>query len=257
MKTALLNHTNPYRAVEGKLFAKADIPSWDTAKFEQFFDFSNRLYDDDKKKISCTRDRILLLEAEIDEEGCTHTEFLHRINKWIDENSADVANKGFYMRFGTMLRVVVQYLKSHPSAMTDSIREKLAGKPQYEWCLENYAEKVTAIGAEIIENENTSYKGNMQTKDGKVANTDKLIMDGILKVGQLYLDIANSIKPDELKKMNVKDKIASLQKLSSIHSTLKNFKPNSQIFQQININASGREELETALLDYAREENKL
>lgn len=254
MKQELLNHRNPYRAVEGKLFAGADIAKWDSQKFEEFFDFSNKLYDMEKLKISCTRERVLSLEAEMEEEGCTHNEFMHRISKWIDENADDVANKGFYMRFGTMLRVVVQYLKKHPSALTESMRDKLADKPQYAWCLEHFAPRTTVIGAEIIEAVHDSYTGNMQTKDAKVPNTDKLIMDGILKVGELYLTIANSITKKDLEKMNVKDKIGSLQKLGSIHATLKNFKPNSQIFQQININASGREELETALLDFAREE---
>lgn len=254
MKSALLDHTNPYRAVAGKLFAGADIAKWESKKFEEFFDFSNRLYDMETHKISCTLERILSLESEIENEDCTHTEFLHRINKWSDETVTDGSSRGFYMRFGTMLRVVVQYLKKHPATLTEGIKAKISDKPQYAWCLENYAEKTTIIGAEIIEQNNNSFDGNMPTKHGKVANTDKLVMDGLLKVADLYNTIANSIKKEDLEKMHVKDKIAALQKLAPVFATMRSFKPNSQIFQQININATGREELESALLDYAREE---
>lgn len=254
MKSALLDRTNPYRAIEGTLLRGADVAKWNSEKFEQFFDFSNRLYDNETRKISCSTERVLGLESDLSDETCTHAEFMHRINKWTDENPTDTSNKGFYMRFSTLLRVVVQYLKRHPSAMTPEIREKISDKPQYAWCMDNFATKVTVIGAEVVEQDNNSYVGNVQVKEGKVPNTEKLIMDGILKVGELYLTIANSISKKDVEKMNVKDKIGSLQKLSSIHATLKNFKPNSQIFQQININSSGREELETALLDFAREE---
>lgn len=256
MKEALLNHTNPYRAVEGKLFAMADIAKWDSQKFEDFFDFANRLYDTERQKISCTRDKVMMLEAQMEEETCTHAEFLHRINKWTDENTTDNANKGFYIRFATMQRVVVNYLKKHPSSLSDTVRAKISDKPQYAWCLENFAVKTTAIGAEILETENTSYEGNTKYKSGKTANTEKLIMDGILQTMELYTTIASSIKKSDLLKMNTKDKIAALQKLAPIFNVVKNFKPNSQVFQQININASGREELESALLDYAREEGK-
>lgn len=256
MKEELLNHENKYRAVQGVLFRNADMGKWEPEKFDRFFHFLERFYDSEKAKISVTNDKIQMMEKEMRDPECTHVEFMYRIDRWFTTDQESVfLSKKFYPRMATMMRIVIGYVKLHPTVLTQEIIDRIKDKPQFSWCLNTFKTKTTDIGAEVIEVDNVAFEGNKLVQGGaKGRNPELMMMETMVQSMSLIETILKSIDKKELMKMSVKDKIGALQKLFPVYGIMKNFKPNGNVFKQINIYSAGRDELEKAILDFGDDE---
>lgn len=248
---------NKYRAVRGILLRNAEVAKWESQRFIDFFDFLDRFYafdKDEKGKISCTIQRIQIAELEMKEENCPYIEFMFRIDRWTEPFDGDV-HKKFYIRLANLMRIVIRYCKFHPAVLTEELRNHIKDKPQYSWCLTNYKTTITKVGAEVVDSNTMGFQGNTLLTGMGSANADQMMLESIVKVASVYDMIASSISKRDIEKLNIKDKINALQKLSFIHSVTKSFKPNSRIFQQINVYKAGKDELEKAIMDFQADDN--
>jgi hypothetical protein len=247
---------NAFRAVRNTLLRNTDVQKWESGKFIVFFTFLDRFYsthEGREGKLNVTLEKIELAEKEYEENpDIDFGEFLWRIDRWCEPYDASLTAK-FNVRLMTMSRVVVTYCKRHPVVITDEIREICKGKKQYEWMFTNFRVVTTKIGAQVVEPNTLEFQGNIPVQ-GSMPNAEVALMESIKKVASVYDMIAGSITKKDIEKLNVKDKISALQKLSFIHSATKGFKPNNNTFKQINIYKAGKDELEASLLDFAKEE---
>lgn len=246
---------NKYRFVKDTLLRTFDVQTWEEEKFLAFLSFLDSFYEVvyGKGKLAVTVVKIQLLEQKLSEFPDNPTaEFMWRVNRWSEPFDGDV-HKKFYIRVANMMRIVFGYLKQNPAVITDAIKEHCKGKIQYEWILTNTRIVTTKMGATVVEHDPTGFTGNSMQAAG-YANADKVMLDSILKVANVYDMIASGITKKDIEKLNVKDKINALQKLSFIHTVTKNFKPNNNTFKQINIYKAGAQELEAALLDFTKQE---
>lgn len=246
---------NKYRIVKGILLKNADVQAWDETKFVSFFDFLDRFYVvlNGKGKLNVTLEKIQFCEQQLTEEPeGSFAEFMWRIDRWTEPFDGSI-HKSFYIRTANLMKIVFLYLKNHPELITDAIKEHCKGKVQYEWILSNTRVVTTKMGAEVVEHSHGGYEGNVPIRAG-YADADARMIDSILKVANVYDMIASGITKKDIEKLNVKEKINALQKLSFIHTVTKNFKPNNNTFKQINIYKAGKDELEAALLDFTKQE---
>lgn len=253
----LKDTSNKYRAVESKdrlsVIKSAEVAKWDSTKLLQFYQFCMLFWEEGKFRCnSGTMHNVYYANDNYPE--WPYKEFLHRINIWFDQKKG-YNYAAFNTRFITMTRVVNSYVKKHPGLVTPEIVEILKDIPAYAWILETYKTVTTKTGATVLEvdytrNDEKGFKREDQTLD---LSPEKNLLQAMMKVTDVYNMIAGSITKDEIKKMNVKDKINALQKLSFINGAVQKFKPNGNTFQQINIFKDSREDLEKAILDFGAE----
>lgn len=86
-------------------------------------------------------------------------------------------------------------------------------------------------------------------------NAAEVLVGAINNVIEIYNKLSASISEEDIKKMSVKERIGALQKLSYIHQTTKKFKPNLN-FIKINTKEATAESLESALLDFNKDDNE-
>jgi hypothetical protein len=179
-----------------------------------------------------------------------------RIDRFYSADDPDAVSvfRSFYPRFASMSRIVFAYLKKHPAILDSSLIEKIEGKPQYDWCMNLYRTKVTRIGAEIVEEDESGFEGNRLVKGSRdgisVPNAERLYMDSMIRAADLYNQLLKSIKPSEFRSMDIKDKISALAKLADVNKGMRNFKPNATVFNQLNVYGAQRDDLEKAILDF-------
>lgn len=247
---------NKYRIVQGVMLRQADVAKWEYQKFIDFFTFLDRFYEfkgEGDGKVSVTLLKIQQAELDLKEnpEG-SFAEFMWRINQWTEPFDGAI-HKKFYIRVATLMRIVFQYCKKHPTVIGPEIQEFCKGKVQYQWILENYHVTKSNTGVEIVQESHIGYQGNSMNMGVSSAKADEKMLNAIVKVADVFEMIAGSISKKEIEKMSITQKINSLQKLSFVQNLVKGFKPNSIVFKQMNINKAGKDELEQALLDFNKE----
>jgi hypothetical protein len=72
----------------------------------------------------------------------------------------------------------------------------------------------------------------------------------------IFKNLTRTIKPQDMKNISTKDKIALASKLFlALNKGLSGKSPNTVVFKQMNIGTAGARELEQAVLDYAKNNN--
>ena len=242
---------SPFRAVQGKLPTKAELGNWPTQKFFSFLDFCNHFMILEKggHRISITTEKIREMEKIM--RGPTHPyqEFLFRINQF--STDPESTQRKFLYKHGAFMRNVLGYLKMNPAIITEEMRAIIEPNNRFNWCLRLTKLQMTRVGAEVIVPDtldNVMYK----KKQVQSPNADKMLIDSLIKVANVFDMIAGSIKKKDIESMTPSQKIMALSKLSFVHATARNFKPGSAVFQKINVFQAGKEELESALLDFSK-----
>jgi hypothetical protein len=240
-----------YRAVRGSLPSRRDVAEWDEKKFLDLFDFINLFIQPNRKSVSVivTKEKWLAAEKVLDLPYHPWQELLYRIDRLTKDTRFNSGS--CYIRIAALNRAVLGYLKNNPAAISDEMRKIIEPNPRLNWCLRVYTDTTTKIGADIVLPNTTDATG-VYPKPIAVRSADKIMLEGQRHVFNLFELIASSIKPKDVKDMDVRDKIAALQKLSFIFNVASKFKANSQTFINLNVNAAKREDLEKALLDFGR-----
>ena len=115
--------------------------------------------------------------------------------------------------------------------------------------LEKYAQPFTtersAIGA-LITKPNTDDLAHFKMPE-------QAYHEAMLKISNVANELLESISKQDIKKLPVKDKITLANTLLQTMSRVQGGqKPNMQVFKQLVINQAGRQELESAMLEYTK-----
>lgn len=248
----LADHDNTYRAVVGIFPTKTELSKWTTEKFSDFYKWTDWFYNAEKGKDAVNSFTIGAMNAYC-KKNPDHVwnEFWHRTAFKMKNGDWDgISGNARYM---IMVRVVNNYVKANPVVLSQETIDSLKKKKNFSWVLECFKDTTLRIGAEIVEVSNKGITGTKPDNMSRVESPEKRLLEAMGKIANIYEMVASSITKKQIESMSVKDKIAALQKLSYVHQATRNFKPNSIIFNKINIHKDGREELEKAILDFSNE----
>lgn len=241
---------NPYRAVQGTLPRKREVQEWSHDRFTDFLAFVTFFVDKDIIKV--TKVKRQAVEEYLNIDYHPWQEFLYRINCPLDNPEA--TDRKFYYRLASMIRLVGGYLKQNPALVTEEMKEGIKDNPRLNWIIPHYKVVDTAIGAEVVVPA-TLDTTTFVKRTTSPLNAEVTFMETMLKTANLFDMIVSSIKPSEIRSMDIKEKIAALSKLSFIGTNLRQMKPTTQVFKQINIHKANKEDVEKAILDFAQEGN--
>lgn len=236
-----------YEGVRGKLLTKKDVALWKQERFYDFIEFCLLFSEGEGEEtvLKATKEKVRKFEKKY-LPGHYHPfqEFLIRIDRPTKEK--DFSPALFYNRFGNMLRLALGYLKENPQFADDKVKVLVEKNPRLNWCLSLVKEEDTRLGKIIV--------ADQRDADGKYVTTvtpDKLMIDSISKVAGLINEISGSISPNEIQRMKTNDKFSAISKLAFVFNLSRNFKPNANIFKQVNIINAPTEDIEKALLESA------
>lgn len=181
-----------------------------------------------------------------------YQEFLYRINLFSFDKGA--TEKKFAYKLMNMMRVVLGYLRENPALITPTLKEIIEPNPRFNWCLKQTKIVTTKSGFDVVVPDNAEPLGEGRGPVGSVATHQQKLIESMNRVTNVMDMLANSITPEEIKKMSAKDRLAALARMSFVFGLSKSVKPSKNIFKQIKIQVAGREELEEAMLIANRDE---
>jgi hypothetical protein len=237
--------------VRGKLPQKRDIVDYGNTKILQFLKFVDFFTVDGKFDTSVSK----VAEAQMrGEDEDFFDEFLERIN--ITPGKDGGTSLRFRLRLTTFARIVLSWIKNNPHAVTEEMMEIMEKNPRLSWASKAFKMVTTEMGVQVVERDNderTDAGIKNKTPDASNVNTPMVKFEQAkLSMLTLLQALSKSIPASELKQMSVKDKIAAFDRLlNTATKVMGQSRPNSVIFQSININKANRDELEKSFLSYA------
>lgn len=243
--------SSKYRAVKGKLPKKAEIIDWPEAKLLALLAFARVFLEGEGYVVDSTRREAA--ETRSAEEPYWE-EFLARINQPL--GTKDATHQRFRIRLMTLIRVPLAWLKSNPFAVTEALQAQLESTPRFSWCLTTFVEKTTDIGGTIVAMQNRdttdpsmpNYKRSVTDVDPPQIRFNKALLESVA----IFEQLTKSIKPSDIRNLQTKEKLRYMTAMAAtLTKTFREYKPNVTVFQQINVNKAERDELESAMYDYA------
>lgn len=255
-----MNDLSPskWSVVKGKNPTKRELAVWKEGQWITFLRFcevfiektGDRTKDGTGVTIKVTDKKWREVEGFLDMPDHPFQEFLYRIDKFTDDPTA-TRNK-FYYKLVTMTKIVLGYLRANPSIVTTTMREIIEPNPRLNWCLQTTKIVDTAVGA-IVVPDKVERVGISHTNQ-EVASYEKNLADAVTKVTNLLVRIIESISPEDLEKMSAKDKMMAVGRMSYVFTVGKSFRVNKGVFKQININSASRDQLESLMLEFNKNE---
>ena len=247
-----------WRAVQGKNPTKRELVTWNEGQWICFLRFcelfivksDERTKDGSGVSLKVTDAKWREVEGFLDMPDHPFQEFLYRIDKFTYDPTA--TRMKFFWKLASMVKFVLGYLKTNPSIVTTKMREIIEPNPRFNWCLVQTKIVETAVGAIVVPDKEERVTNHPKNMD--IVSYEQNLADAVTKTTNLLIRLVDSVKPEELEKMPVKDRLMAIGRMSYLFSVGKHFKINSKIFNNININAASREELENAMLDFSKNE---
>ena len=239
-----------FRAVQGSLPRMSELYDWDERKTLAFLNWASSFLTEDRSRFVFTKETIENAEKKLDGPTCPEQEFLYRINLFTTD--LDATPRKFFYKFNTFLRNVLNYLKQNPAYLTDEMKVIMESTPRMSWALSHFKTTETKTGQEVTVRD-TQDLTQIKRQTVKQDTPEVRMLEGMYHVANIFEELARSIKPKDIKNMNVKDKISAISKLAFMFKVQQNFKPNANVFQQFNIYKAEKDDLEKAILEYAEE----
>jgi hypothetical protein len=179
-------------------------------------------------------------------------EFLYRINFFtFDPNASE---KKFYFKLVSMMKFVLGYLRINPSIISDEMKKIIEPNPRLNWCLRQTKVVATGIeGVEVVVPDTKETTGIVHSNQ-HIANYEHQLQETMIKTVNLLNRLVETVAKKDLNKMETKDLLLAIGRMSYVFSIGKQIRPNKTVFTQININKAGREELENAMLNFNKNE---
>jgi len=240
-----------WKYVEGKTPSKRELVDWTEQHWMSFLQFCMFFIsgEGENQKLSVTKQRWRETEGLLAMPNHPFEEFLYRVNKFPTDPGA--SEKRFFGKFSSMMRFCLGYLKNNPSKVTPTMRKFIEPNQRLNWCLTQTKIVPTDLGVDVVTLDPQD-RSTQPFQNQPVATYEKQLTDSMLKTANLLNLLVDSIKPEEINKMPVKDRLAAIARMSYVYSIGKSFKPGKQIFKQLNIHAANREDLEKAVLAFAQ-----
>lgn len=236
-----------YRAVKGKLPKKVDMHDWDEVKLLKVVKFIDFFMDGDKMNITPETRKAMELQDDL-----VFDEIMTRIDVPFGKG---MNNNDFRMRFITMTRVFLGYLKQNPHLVTDEMYEILKKSQRMSWAAQAFTTETTDIGAEVVvmDKRETTESGhaNQSPAQTNPQTAEVMYNQAILSLATTLKDMTRGMKRSDLQKMKIEDKLRIANSLvQTLQRSFQNYKPNVAVFKQLNIHNASRDDLEKAFSDY-------
>jgi hypothetical protein len=243
------------RLVKGELPTKYSCVDWSTDKFLSFLQFVEFFIENGK--FAVTIDKIRRAEERAKDETFWD-EFLTRMN--LPSNGPKTNTKNFTFRLVTFTRNPLTFLKENQYLITPEMHAIMKGNPRFEWALTAVKEVTTKTGVKIVTMDDTETVEPTHTNRHGTVTAPKspqlLYEQGLMDMAAIFKNLTRTIKPQDMKNISTKDKIALASKLFlALNKGLSGKSPNTVVFKQMNIGTAGARELEQAVLDYAKNNN--
>lgn len=237
---------NPYRAIIGKMPTRKEVNEWTPDKFIAFFRYLETFLENDAYKI--TKKKRETVEELMAMPDHPFQEFLWRMNLFADNK--EVTDRKYFYKLNSFVLQVLTALKQNPSKVTEDMRAIMVKYPmRLGRALDQYKVVDTPLG-EIVQRD-TQLKDGYKNKQISMPSHEKMLMDALIGTISVYKEIVDSISKSDLKGMAVEDKISALAKLKGIFEAKRSMS-GPRIFQQINVHSAKAEDMESALLDFAK-----
>lgn len=241
--------------VRGKLPQKREVADWGNTKimaFLAFVDFFTK-----EGKFDCSISQAATAQMRGEDEPFWD-EFMERINVLPGKDGGTAMQ--FRLRLTTFARVVLSWIKSNPHEVTEQMMELMGKNPRLSWATSAFKMVETDMGVQVVERDNDERTNpGIKNQDPKLSNVATPLVkfeQAKLNLLTLLLSVSKSIPANELKKMTVKDRIAAFDRLMNTATKMMGQKaPSSVVFQQINVNKAGRDELEKSFLEYSESQD--
>ena len=241
-------------AVQGKSPTKRDLVSWDEAKWICFIQFLKVFIDGqgEESKFKVTKAKWHEAEGFLEMPDHPFQEFLYRVDKFTDDPTA--TEKKFYWKLASMMKYVLGYLRANPALISPTMRELIEPEPRLNWCLRQTKIVETAVGPVVAKDNVRDIGFGRDTQT--LASQERRLYEVSVKATDLLEKLIDQVdaRPEELRKMPLKDVLMAIGRMSYVFTVGKNIRVGKGVFKQININAASREELEAAMLQANKEE---
>lgn len=231
------------------LIKQEDLDKWDEKKYKEFFLFIDFFYGKDGK-LHATKEAVLAAQ-QYKMASPFFAEVLEKIDVPYNPKEPELWNyRKFFMKLQTYIRVIKNKIIKNPSVLLPSLAEEQLSKLHCAWMLPYYEKDGTPKKIVTL----TTKPKELLTIDGSEISPGQKLINAIGKVADVYDMIADSISYDDIQRLDTKDKINALQKLSYLYTAMKKTPPKNMNFIKINTKTGGKEELENALLDFGNDE---
>jgi hypothetical protein len=240
-----------YRAITGHLPSRYDVSQWNEAQYLQFFELCSAFMEGETLRF---RAETILAQEQKALSGPFPflQELFYRINVFSTDPLGGPLK--FKNKFMALVRQVGQYIRLNPSVVTEKMRPLLEGNPRLAWSLKHYEMADTKMGVPVVVPDTRPQLGarpimNPQDPQVRILEAQTFLADALVTM-------TRGLSKTELKELGTKDKLQLSIKIIDMMQKNKNWKPNIGTLNNIQINASSREDLESALLDFGQKRNE-
>ena len=229
---------------KGKIPRKIDVAEWREEKFLAFFEFLHLFLEEKNGSYSyIVSSQNRSAAAFIDKPF--YKEFIQRLE------IKDCNDTRFKKRITSFTRIVLLFLRESPYAITEDMKSIMEKNDRLSWALNAYKQITTEIGAEIVvPNDDDETDPNNQ-RAVAVTSPQVNYQQAILAMTSILRDLVKGVTPEEIKKMDIEKRLKiAIPMVQALGKAFNGPAINMSVFKQINVNTTGREDLEKTLLEY-------
>ena len=231
-----------YKTVKNKNFRSTELAQWGEKQYITFLRFVEQFMvpSEEGPKYSGINDLWRKAEEVMLMPDHPFQEYLWRIDRFT--SGKDTSYRKFFKKVNDLMQTVLKFIQNNPAVVTDEMRKILEMYPRFAWSLKQSAIVETTMGFPVV------------APQAALASFDQRLYNAGVKTVDLLEKLVDSISDRDLKTMKARDKMIAIGRMGYIFNIAKSLKPNTKIFNTININGASREELEASLLRNARDE---
>jgi hypothetical protein len=191
-----------------------------------------------------------IMEKNLDDPVSVWREWIYRM--WdLQTGKPFIKASAYRSKFNTMVRKVCEYLKQHPSQVSSEMKELMERHPTiFGSVSEYYSEKKDLNGNSVVrKDENINIGG--KTSSTLLPSVQTKILNNLVKVADIVEMLVDGMEPDDIKRMETKDRISGIAKLMPILVSLGKKGITNKYHTQINLNGSTKE-IEEKMLNYIK-----
>ena len=247
----MYNENSPYMIIEGRYPKFPELMDWSESKWLNYIAYLDFFIyaTENTEKWQMTTSKIDEMETLGKKKDSPYAEFIWRTGQWADKTTPIK----YRLKVNGMAMHTLGYLKKHPALITPAMEVAILRHPQrLAWCLAQYKTQETIGGEEIVRRDVTVPADSISaTRETSLPSIQAKMMTAINKYADVAELVAMGINVKEVKDMDIKDKLAFLNKAIPVLTQLGKGKIATNHFTQINLNGSTKD-VEAQMLQYIK-----
>jgi hypothetical protein len=247
----MYNENSPYKIIEGKYPKFPELMDWSETKWLNYLSYLDYFIyaTENTEKWQVTSQKIDEMEVLGKKKDSPYAEFIWRTGQWSNLTTP----QKYRLKINGMAMHTLGYLKKHPALITPAMEEQIKRHPQrMGWCLAQYKVEETLGGEGIVRRDVTVPADSISaTRETSLPSIQSKILTAINKYADATELIAAGINMKDVKGMDIKDKLAFLNRAIPVLTQLGKAKTTPTHFTQINMNGSTKD-IEKQMLEYTK-----